>query len=380
MKKHSYRKLITHHRPGLDEITSIFLLKRHAADWGITQDTVVGFMSNGDYQNPSMPEGILYVGCGIGSWANEHYLDINDSSACRLVARELRLDPFRYRDLVDAVTREDRHGVGTIKNHIAQSVKDLYDMGWSFHQVYKWVAHALVAMTTYRSQIKFSLDTDTCANAIEKKFGKGSAEEWFSVVTKIRSWDKKEFIKACAYLDKNPHLFTEVETYKGKMKAFIPDDIQDNARIGPAARSKGAQVILMQGELDYKQTGIMLQQKHTAQLSFSVVLEELRKHELMHRGQANLEKVSACAGEGTIEVCPIWHGHQAAQGQFETFAIYNRSKSRPLGPATEMSFEYIKDLVLDALTVTPQGEIVKGTNQFLVGGANLGLHRAFEKK
>lgn len=379
--KHSYKKIVTHHRPGLDEIASIFLLKRHGAEWGIDEDTPVRFMANGDFENLPMPEvnEVLYVGCGIDSWANEHFCDEPDRSACYLVARELQLCRRRYKWLVHLVTKEDRYGTDNVQNHIAQAIKDLYDMGWTFTRVYKWVKTALVALTSHGSYPdKFALDTETCARSIEKKFGKESAVSWFSVISGIKTWDKGEFAKSCAYLDKNPQLFTEVDTYKGKMKAFIPDDVQFSPRIGAAARAKGAQIVLMQGILDFDQVGIMLQQKHTAGLSFSKVLEELRKHELVQCGELNHEKSADCAGEGTKKVCPVWHGHQSAKGQYECFAIYNRSKTRPCGPKTAMSWDYLRDLVLDTIKVAPEGEIINGLNNVLAGGAD--LHRVFENK
>lgn len=320
-------------------------------------------MANGDFENPPMSEvpGLLYVGCGIGSWANEHYGSEPDKSACFLVARELQVDHRRYRKLVELVTQEDRYGSGGIKNHIAQSIKDLYDMGWSFERVHKWMNHLLVALSNWNpaSDGELSLDTDTCIRAIEKKFGKQFAKTWASVLSDIQKWNKGEFIRACAYLRKNPSFFKEVETYKGKMKAFIPDEVQTNIKIGQAARSMGAEIVLMQSALDFNQIGIVLQQKQSAGLSFSLVLEQTRQQELIQRGTMNEKKLKQCAGEGTLEVCPIWHGHQAATGQNECFAIYNRSKSRPCIPQTSMPWEYIVDIVTLTLGRDPHPLQVK---------------------
>lgn len=380
MKK--YKKIRVHWRPGLDEITAIFLLQRHGAEIGIDRDTPVKFMTNGDFENPPMDktDGELYVGCGLGSWANEHFMTEIDLSACHLVARHLRLSRKRYGAFVDLVTEEDRKGAGGVKSHIAQAIKDLYDMGWMHQRVYNWVKTAIIALTDWDSRPgKLELDTVTCAQAIDKKFGTKSSQRWFKVVEQILKWQKGEFIKARAYIDKNPNLFLELETHRGKLKCFVPDEVQFNARITAAARSRGAQVLLLQGALDFDQIGIMLQQKHTAGISFSGVLEELRKHELSFRGEANVSKAAQCAGEGTLAVCPVWHGHQASTGQSETFAVYNRSKSRPRGPKTVLPWDYIQDLVSETLKVSPQGKIVKGmTNTFLVGDSD--LNRVFQQK
>lgn len=376
----TYDKITTHHRPGLDEIAGNFLLIRHGVERGFTKETPVTFMTNGDFENPHMSEvpGLLYNGCGLGSWANEHYTDYVDKSACYLIARELNVCRRRYFDFVTEVTREDRHGASGVKSHIALAIKDLYDMGWDYTQVYAWAKTAMIALVDWDSRPKkFAMDTETCARSIEKKFGEQSSKKWYSVVSKIRSWGKGEFIKACAYLDKNPQLFQEVETYQGRMKIFLPEEIQTNPRIGSAARSKNAEILLMQGTLDFGQVGIRLQQNYTARLSFSLVLEELRKHELLNKGQLDAKKMSMCAGEGTLEVCPIWHGHQSAQGQNTCFAIYNRSKSRPCGLGTSLDWEYLTGLILEILKQTPSGELVNGVNKFLVGGSN--LNHVFQK-
>jgi hypothetical protein len=362
MAQHSYTTIVTHHRPGLDEITGNFFLKRYGADWEIIKDTPVNFMANGDFENPPMFEvpGILYNGCGLSSWANEHYsIEYADKSACYLIARELGVNRNKYFDLVTEVTREDRYGSGNIKNHIGQAIKDLYDIGWSYDQVYDWVKTALIALTHQDSRPNtFSMDTETCARAIEKRFGSRSARQWYSIVEKINSWQKGEFIKACAYIDKNPQLFQEVETYKGTMKVFMPEEVQLNQRVGSAARSRGAEIVLMRGGLDFNQVGIVLQQKHTANLSFSRVLKELRQHELIMRGERNGKLINACVGEGTLKVCPIWHGHQSAEGQNTCFAIYNKSKTRPCGPATCLDWDHARGIMLATLQETPIGELV----------------------
>lgn len=377
---HQYNRIITHHRPGLDEIAAIFLLKRHAAEWGINNETLVEFMANGDFENPPMSElkGVLYVGCGLGSWANEHYCDEIDKSACYLVARELRLDRQRYLSLVEEVTREDRYGAGGIKSHLAQAIKDLYDMGWNFSRVYAWVKTALVALTDWNARPeKFSLNTETCARSIEKAFGKESACRWFTVVEESRQWSKKKLNHAQGYLRDKAGFFVPVETYRGTLTAFIPDEIQKNPRVNAAARSRGADIVLMRSRLDFGETGIVLQQKSGANLSFSLVLEELRKHELIARGEANWRKIMHCSSDGTVEACPVWHGHQAATGQNNCFAIYNRSKSRPCGPQTALHWEYIVDLVTTTLKTAPQGEVVAGMDKFLAGGSD--LNRVFEQ-
>lgn len=337
-------------------------------------------MANGDNENPRMSEtdGSLYIGCGLGSWANEHYSKEKDRSACYLVARELGLDPRRYKDLVSEVTREDRYGVGEVKDHISQVIKDLYDMGWDFFRVYAWVKTALVVLSDTKSKTQFTMSTEACSHLIENKFGKDQANEWFSVATKAKLWGHGEFVKACAYINKNMHhLFHDVETYRGTLKICVLPEIQKNHRIGAAARSRGADLVLMRGQLDFNQVGITLQQKPGTQISFSKVLEELRKHELMHQGVLTEKKLLRCKGEGTVSVCPVWHGHQAATGQNTCFAIYNRSKSRPCGPGSVLDFEYIKDLILNTLEQVPEGEVVSGLGKFLEGGSD--LNRAFER-
>ncbi len=373
-----------HHRPGLDELAAIAALKsRHGYEmFGITPETPVELMANGDFENPPMEDvpGTLYLGCGRGKtcWANEHFLKNDKDSSCfKLVAERLGIASW---PIVHEVTREDRHGADGVKNHIAQVIKNLYDMGWSAPQVYKWFKTAFIALTSKHAPKPFSLNCEAIAMSIEAKFNEQSARDWYAVVERSSNWDRAEYSKAMAIISKamkedielpdSEKQFVMVETYLGKtVKAYIPSTVQTNARISSAARSLGCEIVLMQGLLDFDQVGIMLQQHHKTGLCFSYVLEELRKYELMHRGLLSEDKLGECFGEGTLEVCPSWHGHQGATGQRSCFAVYHRSHSRPLAYSpTAMPFDTIKDIFIDAIKVSPKGEAVADVNSFLNGG------------
>lgn len=373
---------MTHHNPGLDELTAIAFLKslRGKEMFGITSETPIRLMSNGDFENPPMEDvpGTLYLGCGRGRtcWANEHFLeDYKDSSCCKLVAGRLGIASW---PIVSAVTKEDRHGADGVKNHLAQVIKNLYDMGWSAAQVYKWFHTAFIALTSKYAPRPFNLNCEAIALSIEAKFNEQSARDWYAVVEQSCAWDKAEYIKAMAIISKamkkdielsdSEKQFVMVETYLGKtVMAYIPSTVQTNARISQAARSQGCEIVLMQGQLDFDRVGILLQQQHETGLCFSHVLEELRKHELMHRGKLSEYKINACSGEGTLEACPIWHGHEGSTGQKKCFAFYNRAKSRPNSEATVLPFEYIVDLFLETIKVRPEGELIVGMDIFLNG-------------
>ena len=370
--KTKFEKIVTHFQPGLDELAGIFLLKRHGAEMGITTTTPVEFMMNGDFENPHASDvpHILYLGCGLGLDFNEHYSEDKDTSACQLVAKNLQLSRDQYGSFVKEVTREDRHGSEGVKNHIAQTIKDLYDMGWEAIRIYRWAKTAFVALTSDKWQPReFSMDVDSCNLAIEHKFGREAAQEWYSVFKDTQKFMRKEYNKAMAYLKQNPSDFVEIETYSGSMKAYIPMIPQTNPRIAQAARSQGAMLVLMQGVLktdnDTQSLGVVIQQKHTAHLSFAKIVEELRTHELIFCSKFRKEQLGELKGEGTIAECPIWHGHQAATGKAVCFAIYNRSKTRPLGPKTCLEWQYIVDLFISTIKVAPEGETFVGMNEFL---------------
>lgn len=365
------KKIITHFQPGLDELAGIFLLKRHGYEIGITRDTPVDFMMNGDFENPPAPEvpHLLYLGCGLESDFNEHYSGDKNTSSCRLVAKFFELSYEVYGNFVDEVTREDRYGSGGVKNHLAQTIKDLYDTGWSALEIYRWASHAFKALTSDKWKPKeFSMDIESCARAIEHLAGRDFRLEWEDVFKTTKKLMRSEYIKAMAYLTHNPQYFKVIDTYLGPMTAYIECTPQINPRIAAAARSKGAQIVLMLCTLnvgDGTSCGVVIQQHHTAGLSFLNVVEELRKHELLYNSRLNGENHDQLKGEGTIAECPVWHGHQAAVGISKCLAIYNRSRTRPLGPATCLTMSYIIDLFLATITVTPKGETVVGMNEFV---------------
>lgn len=370
-----YKKIVTHWRPGLDEIGAIFLLQRHGESIGITSDTPIEFMKRGDFENPPMnqTDGVLYVGCGIGSWANEHYMDDRDMSACRLVARQLNV-PRYYKPIVFEITREDRHGAGGVKNHLAQFIKDRYDLGETFEDIYPWCKCALAALSHPQWNPKnFSMDTQSCADAISTRWGEESGQAWLKKAIAIDNAIHAQYCKSMAYLQKKrADDFVKIPTYKGVVQAFISDYVETNPRIAQAARSLGAQIVIMRGQLDFDQVGVVIQASGMG-ICLLKVLETLRLHELFIRGQLNADKATKCNGEGTLQVCPYWHGHQAGKGRVTCTSIYSGAKSRPLAQKTVIDWQEIKGIVLDTLQHAPEGEIVAGFNQdkFLTGGSDL---------
>jgi hypothetical protein len=369
-----YQKIVTHYRPGLDEIGAIFLLQRYGESIGITPDTPIEFMKKGDFENPPMGEtDVLYLGCGIGSWANEHYMEDRDLSACRLVARHLDV-PRYYKPLVLEITREDRHGSDGIKNHLAQFIKDRYDLGGNFYQIYPWCKCALAALShpKWNPEI-FSMDIQSCADAISARWGDESGKMWYQKASEIQHAMHVEYCKAMAHLKSCPDDFIDIPTYKGVVKAFVSDQIESNSRITQAARSLGAQIVLLRGQLDFDQIGVVIQTKQTSGICLLKVLETLRQHELAHREVLDASNIGQCNGEGTNRVCPYWHGHQAGKGRVTCASIYSGAKTRPKAEKTVMDWGYIKDLVLATLQHAPEGEIIAGfdQNKFLAGDSDL---------
>lgn len=398
--KHSYNLLLPHHRPGLDEIGAIFLLQRHAAEWGITNSTPIEFMTRGDYENPRMEEtsGALFLGCGRPSpmnWANEHYQDDKNTSCCKLVAKELGLDKQIYGPLVLEITREDRYGA-CIKQHLAQFIKDRFELGETFEDIYPWVKLALAALSDRGWQpAKFSMDLPSCHKAITAKWGKDTADRWVQVALVVEETMRKKYKEACAFLKKNQEDFTYVDTYRGRVRAYIPSEVQTNPRITQAARSVGADIVLMQGALDFGEVGILIQTSQKAELCLTKVLEELRKHELLYRGQLDEGLVEKCKGEGTTKVCPFWHGFQNGEGEVRCTQIFSGAKSRPRNEKSILKIGYVVDLTLATLKEIPDGVIIKSVkrkggnpnlkgvvdfsvNKFLTGGSD--LSRVFEEQ
>lgn len=365
-------------------MAAYMLLLLFGAKWGITSATSLEFMKKGDYQNPVMHKikGLLYLGCGLGSWANEHYSTlIKDISCCYLVARELGLDRKVWGQFVDEVTREDRHGSGDTKNHLAQYIKDRYDLGDTFEQIYPWVEYAMIALTQENwNPSTFSMSIHACYDAIAFQHGTGSADRWIAKANQVERAMKSEYIKAMQTLRDHPENFVEVETYKGTFKAFIPNEVQTNPRITQAARSLGADIVLMQGALDFGQIGIVIQTKQTSGLCLLEVLETLRQHELLQREQLDGVKATQCNGEGTLGVCPYWHGHQAGNGKLMCTTVMSRAKSRPLAEITIMDWNYIVDLFIGTITREPQGKIVAGFDVTPLLPGEVIIGHVFEKQ
>lgn len=344
-------------------------LQCYAAEWGITNDTPIDFMTRGDFENPYMEDaqGVLYLGCGRPSrmnWANEHYLEDRNTSCCKLVAEELRLNKEIHGPLVLEITREDRYGAGNVKQHLAQLIKDRFEIGESFEDIYPWVKLALVALSDLRWRpFLFSMGIESCREAIAAKFSKDTADRWVQVGLEASEVLRKKYKEACTFLKKNQEDFSYIQTYRGRIRAYMPSEVQTNPRITQAARSLGADLILMRGNLDFGEVGTIIQTNQRAGLCLTKVLEELRKHELLNRGRLDESLRDKCKGEGTIETCPFWHGFQNGEGEVQCTQIFSGAKSRPRAEKTILPPDYYKGLTLETLQEIPDGIIVKPTRR-----------------
>jgi hypothetical protein len=363
-------------------MAAYMLLLLFGAKWGITPATRLEFMKKGDYQNPLMHEvkGLLYLGCGLGSWANEHYTtSIKDVSCCYLVAKELGLDRKVWGQFVDEVTREDRHGAGDVKNHLAQYIKDRYDLGDTFEQIYPWVEYAMIALTQSNwKPSNFSMSIHACYDAIALQHGEENADKWIAKANTVERTMKGEYIRAVKDLQEHPEYFVELETYKGTFKACIPSEVQTNPRITQAARSLGADLVLVRGKLDFNQIGIVIQTKQTSGLCLLEVLKTLRHHELMNRNELDEKKICECTGEGTLGICPYWHGHQAGTGKVMCTSIMSGAKTRPLADKTILDFDYICDLFKETIKQHPQGTVVAGFDTSSLIPGSIKIERVFQ--
>lgn len=367
-------------------MAAYMLLLLFGARWGITSATPVEFMKKGDYQNPRMAEvkGLLYLGCGLDSWANEHYItddSTKDVSCCYLVAKELGLSRKVWGRFVDEVTREDRHGSGDVKKHLAQYIKDRYDLGDTFEDIYPWVEFAMIALTQKDwNPSMFSMSIHACYDAIALQHGEVAADKWIARANQVEGAMKGEYVKAMQDLRARPEDFVEIETYKGTFRAFIPSEVQTNPRTTQAARSLGADIVLMRGALDFDQVGVVIQTKQTSGLCLLEVSETLRQHELITRSQLDAEKFGQCKGEGTLSVCPFWHGHQAGNGKVMCTTVMSGAKTRPLAEKTMMDWDYIVDLFIETIKREPQGNIVAGPDASLLLPGAVTIGQVFEQE
>lgn len=343
----------THYQPGLDEQGALMLLERYAQEWHISQESEVAYMLKLDHDEPPI-SGVLDVGCGLNSWANEHYLaNAHETSSCYLVARELRICRQKYGPLVEEITREDRHGSGSKAFHLARAIKDMYSLGETFERMRPWVRGALSALADYQwGSSQFSMSVEVCRAAVCAKFGLESAKRWYDRVEWAKSEMRKAFNQAMAKCSRQQEDFMIIPTYQGDLKIFAPSGVQSNPRILQAARASGASICIVRSQLDFGEVGTIIQADLSKELDLSVVVKTLRQHELMRIGTLDAGKVDRCGGHGSIDTCPQWYGHLGGDG-VRCIAIYSGSLSRPLARKTVLETGYIHDLFKSSIQENP---------------------------